>query len=184
MTDDVEGGRIATRHLVALGHRRIAFIGGPAADELGFTAADDRELGYLAVLDGAGLAVDATLRRYGPHERDHARALAQQLLELDPRPTAVFASSDVQAIGVLEAARIAGLRVPDDLSVVGFDDVEVARYAHLTTVRQPLFDSGRLGADLLLGALRADEPGPAERHELPLELVERATTAPPLGVVA
>jgi LacI family transcriptional regulator len=184
VTDDVEGGRIATRHLVALGHQRIAFIGGEAADELGFAAADERERGYVEVLRDAGLPTDVDLRGHGPHDRVAARALAEQLLALDPRPTAVFASSDVQAIGVLEAARVAGLRVPDDLSIVGFDDIEVAGYVSLTTVRQPLFASGKLGADLLLDALYADEPGSAEVRELPLELVERATTAPPQGVAA
>jgi DNA-binding LacI/PurR family transcriptional regulator len=88
----------------------------------------------------------------------------------------VFCASDTQATGVLEAARAAGLRVPDDLSVVGFDDIEISAYAGLTTVRQPLFDSGYLGATFLLEALQGGQPAP-QVHELPLELVVRRTTA-------
>jgi DNA-binding LacI/PurR family transcriptional regulator len=93
----------------------------------------------------------------------------------------VFASSDVQATGVLAAARASGLRVPDDLSIVGFDDIEISAYAGLTTVRQPLFESGYTGARLLLAALGQREPSAPVVHELPLELVERSTTAPPGG---
>ena len=93
------------------------------------------------------------------------------------RPTAVFAASDVQALGVLEAARILGIDVPEELSVIGFDDIEIAAYVGLTTVRQPLFESGRRGAELLLQAL-AGEPAPAHVETLPLDLVVRSTTRP------
>jgi DNA-binding LacI/PurR family transcriptional regulator len=117
--------------------------------------------------------------RHGPHERKVGRRLAEQLLALRDRPTAIFASSDVQAIGVLEAARAAGLRVPQDLSVVGFDDIEISGYVGLTTVRQPLFESGRLGASLLLEMLHSDSHVDAVEHVLPVELVVRTTTAPP-----
>jgi DNA-binding LacI/PurR family transcriptional regulator len=91
----------------------------------------------------------------------------------------VFASSDVQALGVLEAVRAAGLEVPGDVSVVGFDDIEVSSYAGLTTVRQPLFESGQLAAQILLEALEDEHlPEPSE-HRLSIDLIERATTAPP-----
>jgi DNA-binding LacI/PurR family transcriptional regulator len=85
----------------------------------------------------------------------------------------------VQATGVLAAARAAGLGVPEDLSVVGFDDIEISAYAGLTTVRQPLFDSGHIGAELLLEALAGEGRPDPVMHELPLELIERSTTAPP-----
>ena len=98
------------------------------------------------------------LVRHGPHDRTVAQGLATELLALPEPPTAVFASSDVQATGVLAAAAAAGLRVPDDLSVIGFDDIELSAYVGLTTVRQPLFDSGYLGGRLLL-----DASGPANR---------------------
>jgi LacI family transcriptional regulator len=99
-------------------------------------------------------------------------------MSLAEPPTAVFAASETQALGVLEAARSAGRSVPDELSVIGFDDIEAASYAHLSTVRQPLYDSGMLGARLLLGMLAGTELAPVG-ETLALELVIRATTAPP-----
>jgi DNA-binding LacI/PurR family transcriptional regulator len=108
-----------------------------------------------------------------------ARHLVGELIGRRDAPTAIFASSDTQALGALEAVRAAGLRVPDDVSVVGFDDVEVSGYVGLTTVRQPLFESGSLAAMLLLGLVGDDEvPDPLVRR-LDLEFVERSTTAPP-----
>jgi LacI family transcriptional regulator/LacI family repressor for deo operon, udp, cdd, tsx, nupC, and nupG len=100
------------------------------------------------------------------------------LLASADRPTAVFAASDTQAAGVLEAARDLGLRVPEQLSVVGYDDIELAEIVGLTTVRQPLFRSGQRGMQLLLDALRG-HPSPPAREVLPLELVVRGTTGPP-----
>jgi LacI family transcriptional regulator len=182
VTDDVEGGRIATRHLLALGHERVAFIGDDPDNAFGFASSPQREHGYRDVLDDAGIPLRPELVRYGPHDRTVAQRLTEQLLARREPPTAIFASSDVQATGVLAAARTAGLRVPEDLSVVGFDDIEISAYAGLTTVRQPLFDSGHIGARLLLDALRdngaAGGTGTVVR-ELPLELVERSTTGPP-----
>jgi DNA-binding LacI/PurR family transcriptional regulator len=111
-----------------------------------------------------------------PHGRDAARAAAGVLLAQDPRPTAVFASSDVQAIGVLEAAQLAGISVPEELSVIGFDDVEAAEYTGLTTVAQPLEESGALGAELLLRALSGKA---VQSRRMPLAIVERGSTATP-----
>lgn len=182
VTDDVEGGRIATRHLLALGHERVAFIGDDPDNAFGFTSSPQREQGYRDVLEDAGVPLRSELIRYGPHDRTVAQRLTEQLLARREPPTAVFASSDVQATGVLAAARAAGLRVPEDLSVVGFDDIEMSAYAGLTTVRQPLFDSGRIGARLLLDALRDNGTSNGSHpvvRELPLELVERSTTGPP-----
>jgi DNA-binding LacI/PurR family transcriptional regulator len=116
--------------------------------------------------------------REGTPSRHVARSIAAELLGATEPPTAVFAASDTQALGVLEAARDLGLRVPDDLSVVGFDDIEIASYVGLTTVRQPLFESGRRGAELLLQSLDGERL-PARRETLGLELVVRTTTAPP-----
>lgn len=119
--------------------------------------------------------------RHGPHVREVARRLAAELLGGPPgdRPTAIFAASDTQALGVLEAARSAGVDVPGELSVVGFDDIEVSGYAGLTTVRQPLFESGRAAVALLLDALGGEDPPPAVVRRFDLELVERFTTGPP-----
>ena len=179
VTDDVAGGRLATQHLLDLGHERIAFIGDDPANPLGFVAGTAREEGYRRTLADAGVPIPPGYVCHGPHVRDVARRLADGLINRPDPPTAIFASSDTQAIGALEAVRRAGLEVPDDVSVVGFDDVEVSGYVGLTTVRQPLFESGSLAATLLLGLLDDDEVPSPLVHRLDLELVERSTTAPP-----
>jgi DNA-binding LacI/PurR family transcriptional regulator len=123
-----------------------------------------------------GIPVRTALVRHGPHDHDVARRLAAELLALPAPPTAIFASSDVQALGALAAAADVGRAVPAQLSVVGYDDIDLASYAGLTTVRQPLFDSGYLAARLLLDALDSGQLPPPDRHELPVELVTRRTT--------
>jgi DNA-binding LacI/PurR family transcriptional regulator len=177
VTDDVEGGSIATRHLVSLGHQRIAFLGDDPDNPFGFTSSLYREQGFRQAMADAGLDVDERLVRHGPHDRTVGRRLGEQLLALRSRPTAVFAASDILALGVLEAARSAGLDVPEDLSVVGFDDIDVSSWIDLTTVHQPLVESGRMGARLLLDAL-SDRPPEPTQHRLPLQLVVRSTTGP------
>jgi LacI family transcriptional regulator len=178
VTDDVEGGRMAACHLVELGHRRIAFIGDAPPDGFGFTASARRQQGYRTALSAAGIRLDPALERTGRYGREIAHRLTQELLALSDPPTAIFAASDTQALGVLEAAGLAGRAVPDELSVVGFDDIAVAPYAGLTTVRQPLYTSGARGVARLLGMM-AGSPEHAGDEELPLELVVRRTTAPP-----
>jgi DNA-binding LacI/PurR family transcriptional regulator len=180
--DDVAGGEQATRHLVELGHTKIAFIGDKPPDTFRFHSSRDRTLGYERALAKAGIPIRADYIRAGTHSRHVARSIAVELLKLEDRPTAIFAASDTQALGVLEAARDLGIRVPDDLSVVGFDDVEIASYAGLTTIRQPLFESGRRGMELLLSTLAGHAPE-AQTEMLPLELVVRGTTGPPRGLM-
>jgi LacI family transcriptional regulator len=174
--DDVAGGELATRHLVGLGHRDVALIGDPPP-EFRFDWSRDRTRGYERALAAAGIEVRADYVREGTRLPHVARAIAAELLSLPGRPTAVFAASDTQAIGVLEAARDLGISVPAELSVIGFDDIEVAAYLGLTTVRQPLVESGRRGAKLLLDML-AGRPVAPLRELLPLELVVRGTTGP------
>jgi DNA-binding LacI/PurR family transcriptional regulator len=172
--DDVSGGELATRHLLDKGHRRIAFVGDGPSDGFGFTSSERRLDGYAIALERAGIAVDDSLVRRGRHGHAEASALATELLSADAPPTAVFAASDIQAFGVLEAAGALGRRVPEDVAVIGFDDIEMASVMGLTTVHQPLFESGARGADLLLAAL--DGPaGPLAQLE-PLAVVERRTT--------
>ncbi|HEV7719889.1 MAG TPA: LacI family DNA-binding transcriptional regulator [Iamia sp.] len=178
VVDDVAGGRMATEHLLGLGHERIAFIGGDPDEPLGFTSADDRELGFRQAMADAGVEVDESLVRYGTHAREVAVAIAKDLLRQAAPPTAVFATADVQALGVIEAVRSLGRHVPDDLSVIGFDDIELSAYVGLTTVRQPLFESGQLATRLLLEALAGDTTPTVHVHELPLEVVVRSTTGP------
>jgi LacI family transcriptional regulator len=177
-TDDVAGGMIATRHLIELGHERIAFVGDRADPGLGFVSSDHRREGYRQALDAAGLPVDPGLQRLGPHGRAVAHRLTRELLTRAEPPTAIFAASDTQALGVLEAAGDEGVDVPGDLSVVGFDDLELSPYVGLTTVRQPLADSGRRAVERLLGELDGTAAPMEERLELSLQ-VRRTTAAPP-----
>jgi DNA-binding LacI/PurR family transcriptional regulator len=176
--DDVEGGAMATRYLLELGHRRVAFIGDKPPDGFRHQSTGDRTMGYQRALAEFELPVRPEYLREGTHSRHVARSIAEELLRLPERPTAIFAASDTQALGVLEAARAMGLRVPDDLSVIGFDDIEIASYASLTTVRQPLFESGRRGAELLLAGLAGNPPA-ARVETLQLDLIVRGTTRPP-----
>jgi LacI family transcriptional regulator len=178
-TDDVAGGRLAVRHLVELGHERIAFVGDRADAGLGFVSSERRRDGYGRALREAGLPVEHELQRAGPHGRTVAHRLTRELLSLPVPPTAIFAASDTQALGVLEAAEYEGFSVPGDLSVVGFDDLEVAPYVGLTTVRQPLEESGRRGIERLVAALDGDAEVEPHEERLELELVVRRTTAPP-----
>ena len=174
-TDDFAGGRLATEHLLRLGHRRIAFLGDFEHNHHGFTSSARRREGYEHALAAAGVRADPRLVRRGPHGREAAAALTRELLTSRAPPSAIFAASDTQAVGVLEAADALGAAVPDDLSVVGYDDIELARYAGLTTVAQPLEESGAHGAELLLGAL---EGAPVGGRELAVQLVVRQTTGP------
>jgi DNA-binding LacI/PurR family transcriptional regulator len=176
--DDVAGGYLATAHLIELGHHRIAFAGDPEETLFHFSSSHDRFLGYRQALADHGLSFDPTFYQTGEHGRAPARDITLRLLSLEDPPTAVFAASDTQALGVIEAARSVGLQIPGDLSVVGFDDVEVAEFLNLTTVRQPLLESGRRGIELLLRAI--DDPAmELVCDQLPLELVVRETTSPP-----
>lgn len=176
--DDVVGGVLATRHLLELGHRRIAYIGDAFENPFGFTSSRHRYMGYERILRRARLGPDLDLVALGAHGRYQARELAARMLAAADRPTAIFAASDTQALGAITAAREAGLRIPEDLSVVGYDDIEIADYVGLTTVRQGLFESGRVAAELLLAEIRERSAEPA-RVVLAPELVIRGTTAPP-----
>ena len=172
--DNEAGGRLAAEHLLGLGHVRIAFLGDDESNPYGFDSSARRRAGYEAALRDAGVVVRPELVVTGPHGRSVARTLAAQLLALPHPPTAIFAASDDQAVGVIDAANAVGVEVPGDLSVIGFDDIEIARYVGLTTVAQPLEASGRRAAELLLAQI---EGWPATAEELPCELIVRETTA-------
>lgn len=176
--DDTAGGELATRHLLDLGHRRIAFVGDPPGSPYHLTTPYGRLEGYRESLRAAGLASPPDLVREGGNDRHIVHRLTEELLGLPDRPTAIFAGSDTHALGVLEAAERAGLAVPDDLSIVGFDDIAVAAYVGLTTVRQPLQASGERGGELMLELL-GGAPSTPLYETLPLDLVVRKTTAPP-----
>ncbi|MEJ3749009.1 LacI family DNA-binding transcriptional regulator [Actinomycetes bacterium KLBMP 9797] len=170
------GGRSATRHLVGLGHRRIAMISGP--DHVLCCRA--RQDGYRSALEAAGLAVRADLLVRTGLTREDGHAAALGLLDRPDRPTAIFASNDLQAFGAYQAARALGLRIPADLSVVGFDDLPIAALVDppLTTIRQPLTEMAVAATELAL-ALGRGEKRPQVGLELATTLTVRLSTAPP-----
>jgi len=178
VVDDVEGGRVATQHLIDLGHRRIGYISDLLESPFNFTSSLFRFRGYRLALESVGILFNQRYHAQAEHGRYDARILAEKMLTSPDRPTAIFVASDTQALGVLEAAREIRLRVPEDLSVVGYDDIEIAEYLGLTTMRQPLYESGQRGVELLLEAL-GKKPEEPVCEVLPTELVIRGTTAPP-----
>lgn len=175
--DDVAGGVMAVQHLIDLGHRKIALAADKQDAAFRFTATRDRYQGYREALADNGIPFRPDYHRSAAHGRAEARVLTHQLLGLADPPTAIFATSDTQAFGVIQAAQDLGVRIPQDLSVVGYDDLELAEYLSLTTVRQPLLESGKRGAEMVLSAI-ADGRGEVMCDLLPLELVVRSSTAP------
>ncbi|MFC8720506.1 LacI family DNA-binding transcriptional regulator [Kitasatospora sp. NPDC057198] len=171
-----QGGLAATRHLLDLGHRRIGMISGPS----GMMCSRARVDGYRTALGTARLPVDPELIIEGNFYHEIGQAAAHTLLTRPDRPTAIFAGNDLQALGVYEAARELGLRVPEDLSVVGFDDLPLARWVGppLTTVRQPLVEMAETAARLAIELGRGEQPT-ATRVDLATSLVVRSSTAPP-----
>jgi len=177
--DDVVTAKIAVQHLVDLGHRRIGYVGGSLENQLDFAAPLDRLTGYRSALAAAGLRLNPVWEVASDFTVRGGLAATRHLLEASPRPTAIFAASDEMAIGAVHAVREVGLRVPDDVSVVGIDDHEMAEFFELTTVAQPVHEQGRLAARLLLQAIErgvGDEP---PSMTVPTRLVVRRTTAPP-----
>lgn len=170
------GGMAATEHLIDLGHRRIATISGPPE----YMCSRARTDGYRSALERAGLEYDPALVRSADFRHEGGFVRGAELLDLTDRPTAIFAGSDEQAFGVYEAARQRGLRIPQDLSVVGFDDLPVTRWVSppLTTVRQPLTEMGRSAA-AMLGDLIDGVPLRSTRVELSTELIIRESTVRP-----
>ncbi len=170
------GGLSATRHLLKLGHRRIAMVNGPAT----LMCCRARLDGYRAALDAAGVPADPDLVRTAPLYVEGGRIQGTALLELPEPPTAVFAANDLQALGVYQAAHRAGLRVPQDLSVVGFDDLPLAQWADppMTTVHQPLRKMGTAAAQMVMALASGTAPA-EDRVELATRLEVRSSTASP-----
>jgi LacI family transcriptional regulator len=170
------GADIAVKHLLSLGHRRIAAISGPR----GWIATEERLRGYQAALAAAGILPEQELLIEANFEIEPGLRAARRLLDLHEPPTAIFAFNDNIAIGVLQAARERGVRVPEDLSVVGFDDVEAAEIVTppLTTIRQPLAEMGRMAVSLLERLIEGQRIE-ALHVELRTQLIVRGTTAPP-----
>lgn len=179
--DNVGAARLAVGHLTGLGHLRIALIGGADDDPFRFSVPVERTAGYLEALSAAGIERDPALTVPGNFSLEGGAEAMHRLLTLPDPPTAVFACSDEMAIGAMQVARDAGLRVPEDLSIVGFDDHDVSEYLGLTTVRQDVGGQGECAAKLLLDLVASDGGPAAEPRQLvqPTRLVVRRTTAPP-----
>lgn len=174
------GGFAATEHLIELGHRKIAVIGGPA-DML---CSEERIAGYRAALDRYGIPVVNDYIKFGDFYTGGGRKGAAALLQLEDRPTAIFAGADQQARGVYDVAEERGLRIPEDLSVIGFDDVEVCEWMspRLTTIRQPLAQMAALAIRTVLQSPETFEDQPT-RIEMATSLVKRdSTTTPPARI--
>ncbi|MGY2050323.1 LacI family DNA-binding transcriptional regulator [Methylobacterium sp. JK268] len=176
IADNYEGARAAMRHLADLGHRRIAFITGNGR----LASARERLRAFQDMREQLGLSEEEAPIAEGNFLQKGGFEAARQLLARPQPPTAIFAANDVSAAGAVAAAREAGLRVPDDLSVMGFDDTPLAGQLHptLTTIRQPMREMARAAVNLLLAMIAGIEP-PTHRIVLPTELVARQSTAPP-----
>ncbi len=172
------GGVTATEHLLSIGHRRIGVAGGPP----GSRAAQQRLHGHLAALEQHGIESDRALLLTRGFDYERGRQMAHALLDLPEPPTAIVASCDACALGVMEAARSRGMRLPEDLSIVGFDDTYAAEWSspQLTTVRQPMREMGRLALRILLAMARGEQPE-THLYELATTLVVRASTVSPGG---
>jgi len=175
IVDDIEGGRKATQHLVDIGHRKIAFLGDKFDNPFNFTSSRYRYEGYYQVLTESGLELYPDYVFESEHGRYQAYEIACEMLSYPTPPTAVFAASDTQAMGVLQAARDLNVNIPGDLAVIGYDDLEIAEYLGLSTIRQLLFESGQRGVELLLEAIQL-KPTPPICEVLPTELIIRETT--------
>lgn len=172
--DDREGGALAAHYLVDRGHRHIGFVGDAHVASFVLHVSIRRQAGFVAALAERGITLDPLYIACSDHSLANACADAHRLLSLPVPPTAIFAASDTQAMGVLHAARERGLRVPEDIAVIGFDDIDIAAYIGLTTIRQHLEESGRVAVDILMARIDASDRLPHRVH-LPLELVLRST---------
>jgi DNA-binding LacI/PurR family transcriptional regulator len=180
--DDVAAAQQATTHLVELGHRHIGMLSGRPFERIPFTAPPQRRRGFLLAHKEAGLPWDPNLEVTADFTVRGAQRAVASLLDRTDRPTAIFAESDEMAFGVMAAARARGLRVPEDLSVVGIDDHDLAESMGLTTVAQPARTLGELAALQLAGMISHHaEPAPATRVMVPTMMVVRESTAPPPG---
>ncbi len=173
--DDVAGGRMVADYFVNKGHRRCAFVGDRDIPDYTVYPAPRRLQGFRQALADADVPLAEEHIYLGPYDVETTRQNVKAMFSGPEPPTAVFAATDLQAMGVLKAARDLTLRVPQDIAVVGFDDLDMADYVGLTTVCQHLDESGRIAVELLLARL-ADPSRPVQHIQLPLTLSERETT--------
>jgi len=175
IVDNIEGAYQAVKYLIELGHQRIGFINGVIEGNIKFNQANDRLIGLHRAFGEAGLVFDPELLLTSEWNRSGGKQAALQLLSQEKRPTAIFAASDMQAIGVLEAAKELHLSVPDDVSVIGFDGIEIAELLEISTIQQPMQQLGELGVLKLIEKLNNPQQLP-ELIRLSTTLIARGTT--------
>jgi LacI family transcriptional regulator len=173
LTDHQLGGYLATRHLIELGHTRIACIAGPSS----ITPGAERMIGYRRALEEAGISYDEKLVIPGDYHPQSGLEITHFILEMDPRPSAIFALNDLMALGALRAAAEAGYSVPKDLAIVGYDDLELSHFTNppLTTIAQPKKEIGVQAVNLLVDRM-SQKNRPPSRVVLPPELIVRRST--------
>jgi LacI family transcriptional regulator len=168
--NDEYGGEIATRYLLEKGYKKIAFVGGQIQPEFGIDPIIKRLAGYKKVIKEAGLSFPEV------YIQEYVFSPEEALKKLIPYgfPLAIFAATDMQAISLIRQTRLMGLRIPEDIAIIGFDNIDIAEYFGLTTVHQPLDESGRIAASLLIS--RLSNPTQSTQHiELPLRIIQRET---------
>jgi LacI family transcriptional regulator len=172
LTDNLQGGYLATKHLMELGHRRIGCIAGPSD----LTPSAERVIGYKRALTERSLTVNENLILKGDFQYESGYKAACEFLTMDEPPTAVFACNDLMAVGAISGVRKNGRRVPEDLAIVGFDDIALASFTNppLTTIVQPKYEMGVLAAQMLMERIR-DKDMPSRRHLLETALVVRGS---------
>lgn len=174
LLDHGEGGAMAARYLLEQGHRRFAFVGDAYPQIVSHSIGDTKLDRFRQTLAESGIALPDSYVCLTTLDMEQTKQQVSRLFDLPKLPTAIFAGSDTQAIAVMSAARERGLRVPDDIAVMGFDDIEIAQFVGLTTIHQALKDSGRLAVKTLLAQIENNERE-LVRREFPVTLVKRAT---------
>lgn len=176
LIEDMNGGSLVAEHLVDKGYRSFAFLGDIEPPErFAIHPIKSRLMGFKQALQGAGFSLTKAYIRSAPYTSAETRQAARELLSLPKPPAAIFAASDMQAMSVMKVAREMNRKIPDDLAIVGFDDIDVAEHVDLTTVRQHLDESGRLAAEILLSRI-GESDRPLQHINLPLKLIGRLTT--------
>lgn len=170
-----KGGLIATQHLIDLGHKNIGIMTDYLGDEQGFSPMRSRYEGYREALEKSNLTFNKKNHYLSPHTLHDAERIAKEWLVAENRPSAIFASSDIQAIGIIKASKILKIRIPQDLSIIGFDDIESAHLMDLTTIKQPLYESGVKALEIIIKLITQENQQPI-MIELPVHLLNRKTT--------
>lgn len=172
--EDIEGGKLAADYLISKGHERLAFLGDTDLPEYSVHPISHRLIGFRRRLGEYGIELPKEYVRLAKYSLEQGHKTAQELMALPKPPTAIFAATDLQAMGVLKFARQMGLKVPGDLAILGFDDLDMAEYVGLSTIRQPLDESGWVAANLLFSRIE-DHQRSIQHIKLPLTLIERET---------